>query len=244
MDDPQVAQFLEDPQVVQFPQEPDHAVTDAEVFVIDGTPMPGGGCEFEHSVALAEDQQAIATHELARDPVACKSLVTQGTPTAPPPVEPADDVASISIADAGTSDQLAPRATVTKSVTGYVYHEDPIGINVTELWDELTWNPNRRCANAGAESGEVTDDWYGPSGWDRLVRQSDGDANCERVKLITNAIYENEEFCNPFVSTFVRYRPNRVKGFARGRGARHSWRQSDDGDCAFALSFHHEFYRN
>lgn len=235
---------LEGPQVVQFAQEPDHAVTDGELFILQGTPVPGGGCEFEYSLTLAEEEQAIALHELARDPASCESLIERGTPTAPPRVGPYDDASLLSIPGTGSSDQLAPAATVTKSVTGYVYHEDPAGINVTELWDKLTWNPNRRCANAGPASGEVTDDWYEPSGWSRFVRQSSGDANCKRVKLVTNAIYENQAFCNPSVSTFVRYRPNRVKGFARGKGARHSWTQRTDGDCAFLLSFHHEFYRN
>lgn len=237
---------LTGPEVVQFPQEPQDAVINGDVFVLQGTLEAGGDCTFDHSLTLSDDEQAIAEHELARDPSTCRSLIERGTPVTLPSAAATDQTETLTISgDPGSIEQSATAAarTVRKQVTSYVYHEDPIGINVTELWDTITWNPNRRCADAGRATGDIRDDWYEQSGWYRFVRQSTPASNCNRVQLVTNATYENDTFCG-LRTTWVDYNPNRVQGFARGKGARHTWTQRTRGHCTGLLSFHRVFYRN
>lgn len=246
---------LEGPGVVYFPSAPEHELSNSEIFIIQGTPTPDGGCLFNGSLTLNEGDAAIAEHEIARQESTCRSLVERGTPTAPPPAPSNSDAAEPSGGDETFDIVIDPDSTASsdpsananrirkKIVTGYVYHEDPVGYNVTELWDQLTWRPSPTCASAGKAAGRVRDDWFEPTGWSRFVRQSTADARCNRVKLNTNAIYENRAFCNPFSNTLVSYRPNQVLGYRDGLGAEHRWSETVGGDCGDLLSFHHSFYR-
>lgn len=70
---------LEGPSVIRAPQEWRLPLQDAQMQVIDGQRLDGGGCAFPYTLELSGGESRVR-QELAYDPESCRVLVEEGTP--------------------------------------------------------------------------------------------------------------------------------------------------------------------
>jgi hypothetical protein len=113
--------------------------------------------------------------------------------------------------------------------------EDPVGIHVNELANEVQWTPGSGCANHGAAYASWYAQWV-PDGWYPTNNNFYPSFSCSAVVSKSYVIFVNYVFCAGLY-TYTDYYPQVIQGFANGG---YSWSVSwaKLGACAGLLSWH------
>lgn len=135
------------------------------------------------------------------------------------------------------------RAAGVRQKMGYQYGilEDPVNINVTEVYTYIDWRYDPYGCVKSRYSA-VRDNWYEPSGWQRAAFRPNGGMRCAWAHTSSYARYVNGVFC-PIGGPFRRatrsiYDRIHIKGFSNYPGtligrAHHTKK----GGCSSLLSF-------
>jgi len=151
---------------------------------VKGKRVAPGVCEYASRLELPPGQQAIAEDSLSFDDATCTMVVQRGTPTELSPDDRGDASGRSSKSgraapaaggggtDAGTraGARTLARATATHSAGYYKsYFEDPVGIDVNSVRNNVDWYWNGSYVYNGYCSYSYG--WFSASGWS--LREND-----------------------------------------------------------------------
>lgn len=220
--------------------------------IVQGRPT-AGGCELSMTVPVPmrgkHPGKVLRYDETAYDPTTCTSeiAVSLTTPARRPGNADTDHqssgVASAPTVGAGqpgggqgiASTCVNPARDTSRFYShSYCIHswfEDPPGLHVNDVTNEVQWNPANGCATWGWSYASAYLQWLAGTGWRLLGHNFFPEASSHE------AIFENTTFCAPF-TTLTGYN-QRMTGQADG-GANWEYRWAKNGVCSFLLSFHTE----
>jgi hypothetical protein len=204
------------------------------------------GCQYTSQMQLAPGQHAVREDSIAIDDASCTMTVRRGRPA---------DATQIERPTGGMSDLRrpavplrrrapalpAPRlAAATVHSRGYykAYYEDPPGIDVNSVRNNVDWYWNGSTVSSGNCSYNYG--WYSPSGWG--LKENNFFCRYEssqtKVRSSSYVHFKNGVFC-AFIDTHTYY--DRNNAYGRNDGyllGQVSARKS--GGCNGLLSFHTE----
>jgi hypothetical protein len=228
--------------------------------VVQGTRIDGG-CQFtaagEGSAAQASTtgakQEAFQYAETAYDATTCQSYVDRTTA----PISTASKATAANGVGGGATSNgkaSAPPAAGTLAARcnnpyrdtshGYssdacihTWFQDPPGIHVNDVNNEVQWNPGAGCATNGYSYASYAWSLLWQTGWWHTVEFWRPAFSCSGVTSNTTEIFENDLFCATTISGTA-YDPSYITGFGNGSYSWSvSWRKV--GLCQGLLSFHY-----
>lgn len=208
----------------------------SERVVIQGEGTEQGGCVFKSTSRLSPGERRTSV-ELAYDPDTCRSLYEIGTLAA------GERLPGVPAEARGTKQELVGRAaspsskgrSAPLSIEGVgdrhrayseSWFQDPVGIRVNSLKDEIEWTPGGTCTLAGGTTATMVASYsyFWPTGWflASVTWTNSGDIiDCnEPVLSQLDVHFQNDAFCTdpgpPPVQwpTDTWYEPDSVQGFA------------------------------
>lgn len=190
----------------------------------------GGVCQFTFTGSLAPGAAGFEEDEVAFDPSTCQAVYAVG-----PIQHPAAAAGELSTSASGATGDAAASGG-DPAFYMKTFYEDPVGIDVTSLRNDLEWSYSGGCVRSYKWKRHAT--WYSPSGWGL---NSVGDSpwlNCGSAGSNSHADMENNIFC-AFTNTWTHYYYNHyVKGTPDGV-AHYGWNDADSGACSGLLSHHY-----
>jgi hypothetical protein len=210
----------------------------------------GNVCEYSSSLELAPGQIAIREDSVLFDDATCTMRVQRGVPadigTGPVDAGPAGQeggaAADGAAAAPGRSLAGVKRVAATHSAGYYKsYFEDPVGIDVNSVRNNVDWYWNGSYVYNGYCSYHYG--WYSTSGWglhenNFFCRYENSQT---QVRSSSYAHFKNGIFC-AFIDTHTYYDRNNAYGKYNGYLTGHvNWRK--EGGCTGLLSFHAHLQR-
>lgn len=238
--------------------EPDPSARHLE---LQGVRVGDDGCEFSLSgVRGASDPSRWTRYsEISYDPSRCTSIIEltnprqaarDETPTEDREASGGTKSATRSAAPGTRSEstsQAAPLCenpyrdtthTYTRDACIHSWFEDPPGIHVNDLTNEVQWNASGGCAHAGWSAASYYAQWLGATGWRMLENSFMPSFSCSGVTSHNETIFSNTTFCAGVFAVFTGYN-QKITGLGSGG---YSWnvRWAKNGVCSGLLSFHTE----
>jgi hypothetical protein len=224
---------------------------------IKGERVAPGVCKYTSTLQLAPGEQAVQEDSIAIDDASCTMTVLRGTPADAKQVdgttqaegapagwsEKEGGAAAKTASTAQGSDSVTANAAAAVHSAGYYksYYEDPVGIDVNSVRNNVDWYWNGSYVYNGYCSYHYG--WYSTSGWglkenNFFCRYEDSQA---RVRSSSYAHFKNGIFC-AFIDTHTYYDRNnaigRRDGYLIGRVNAYK-----SGGCTGLLSFHTQLRR-
>lgn len=197
---------------------------------VQGQPA-GGVCNFTFTGSLGRGARGFEEDEVAFNPSTCQAVYAVG-----PIQHPQAAAGEVSRSASGASPANAASSGGDPAFYMKTFYEDPVGIDVTSLRNDLEWSYSGGCVRSYKWKRNAT--WYSPSGWGL---NSIGDSpwiNCGSAGSNSHADMENNIFC-AFTNTWTHYYYNHyVKGTPDGV-AHYGWNDADSGACSGLLSHHY-----
>jgi hypothetical protein len=210
---------------------------------VHGDRVAPGVCKYTTTLQLAPGEQAVRQDSIAIDDSSCTMTVQRGTPS-----DVVDDVAGPGFSEKQGGAAPASAATARRSVravaasavhsAGYYksYYEDPVGIDVNSVRNNVDWYWNGSYVYNGYCSYHYG--WYSTSGWGL----KDNNFFCRyenyqtQVRSSSYVHFKNGIFC-AFIDTHTYYDRNNAYGKYNGYlvGTVNAYKQ---GGCTSLLSFH------
>jgi hypothetical protein len=232
-------------------------LVNAVTATVKGERVAPGTCKYSSSLQLAPGEQAIREDSIAFDDASCTMTVVRGTPADPSQPEGAPDAttaesdpAAWSYKEGGaaaTGASSAPGVDSASATTalaavhsaGYhkSYYEDPVGIDVNSVRNNVNWYWNGSYVYNGYCSYHYG--WYSTSGWG--LKENNFFCRYEnsqtQVRSSSYVHFKNGIFC-AFIDTHTYYDRNNAYGKYNGYlvGTVSAYKQ---GGCTGLLSFHH-----
>lgn len=120
----------------------------------------------------------------------------------------------------------------------HMWFEDPPGIHVNDVRNEVQWNPASGCASYGYAYASYYWTLLWQTGWWNTVDIYSPSFTCSGVTSRTTEIFQNDLFCATTISGTA-YDPSYITGYANGSYYWSvSWRKV--GLCQALLSFHYQ----
>lgn len=231
--------------------EPNPAATHV---VLQGTRV-AGGCAFTATgtgTASTSRHNAVRQVETAYDAASCTSYADRLTVPATRQSATADAVRS-----GGGSRAGASRAAVTaesavsplvarclnpyRNTTGsfsrdaciHSWFQDPNAVHVTDVRNEVQWNPAAGCASYGVSSTSYY--WAEQSGWFNTLDRFSSTYACAGVTSQTSEGFQHNTYCSGSAATTT-YDPGYITGHADGSyNWSVTWRKTGSCQLAFGL---------
>jgi hypothetical protein len=195
---------------------------------------------FSFSGTAAPGSPAVEWDEVAFDPATCAAVYAVG------PVQDADGPGDASDAagagdSPGNSGAHGKPQGVDPTSAFYLktFYEDPVGIDVTSLRNDVEWTYNYTCNSSYKWKRNAH--WYTLSGWFLRYVNDRPSLGCSNAISNSDALMENDPFCAP-ESVYTHYNYNHeVDGKPNGSVV-YSWNDYVDstfGICYRLLSHHH-----
>jgi hypothetical protein len=200
--------------------------------IVQGVYGSNGACTFHGSATGSKGTPITEQVEIAFDPATCRSLVVTGRPGASAGAQNPSGGGSLSSSSSGGNP--APTTTGDPSAYVHTWFQDPFGIHVNDVWEEIAWNPAYGCADYYRWSAKNWLQWYSQDGWYVNYNHSGFSPTCYSVEAASSVNFRNTFFCLATDNTY--YSPTRIDGYANG-GWYASWYWSKDGACSGLLSF-------
>jgi hypothetical protein len=206
---------------------------------IQGTRVTPNECAYSLTLTLAPGQRAVREDAVAENQTTCTMRVQRGVPAdlTEAPEESGMSVASFSATPTEVSG--GPIGTLAVHSKGYhkSYYEDPVGIDVNSVRNNVDWVWNgSRVSNGLCEAHYG---WFAGSGWGLHENNFFCRYESSQTQLRSSSFahFKNGIFC-AFIDTHTYYERNNAYGRANGDlvgtvNARKS------GGCTGLLSFHH-----
>lgn len=198
----------------------------------------GSACEFTFSGTLAPGSAGVEGDEVAFNPTTCQALYDVG------PIQ--DSNATTDATNSSTdesSGSLGGGTSCCATTAAYLktYWEDPVGIDVTSLRNDVEWNWHYGvCDNWMKWKRRAT--WYSPSGWVLNWVGDNPSIVCDQARSISHAQMENAPFCftisggPPTYTTY--YYNHEIWGDPYGI-AHYTYHDVVSGGCTSLLSHHY-----
>jgi hypothetical protein len=201
------------------------------------------GCRFSDSGTMSPGSSGREQNEIARNPTTCQAIYAEG------PIQRSTDSAlsdAYGSAAAEGAESAAEGAGIeskehTEVFFMKTYYEDPIGIDVTSLREDLEWSYFKKgCITE--DRLKRTSTWYTTSGWGLDYMKGNPQIACEYAITNSTAKMTNEPFCFP-ETVWTTYEYNHeIEGKPDG-SVRWEWNDEVDSDlgiCSNLLSHSHE----
>jgi len=186
----------------------------------------------------------MSRHETAFDPATCRAVLTIQPATAFS-ATPSLVYGKALLALPGKGAVLAATSTHYQDAA-YVhsYFQDPVGIHVNDVWNDIQWNPGNGCADNGNALATQELQWYSQDGWVVVSNKFLASFTCYENTSGSNSHFQNGAFCSG-ANSDTYYQPQLLNGFADGT---YNWsiHWENDGPCYSFLGFNEEdgpYYR-
>lgn len=197
----------------------------------------GSGCLFSLTAKVTPGSTGREQDEVAFNPSTCQAVYAVG-----PIQHGANDRGGGATGDHGNA-AAAGRGDPTLAFFMKTFYEDPAGIDVTSLREDLEWTYSGGCNTSDKWKRNAT--WFTPSGWYLRYVNDSPSFGCNNAVINSDALMENDLFC-PTVfhdpeSVYTHYNYNHeVIGKPNG-SAVYAWNDYVDstlGLCYRLLSHH------
>jgi hypothetical protein len=219
------------------------ALLNAVTATLKGERVAPGLCKYTSTLKLAPGEQAVQEDSIAIDDSSCTMTVQRGTPAfviddaGAPGLSEKQGGAAATSAPTAQNSALAVAASAVHSAGYYKsYYEDPVGIDVNSVRNNVDWYWNGSYVYNGYCSYNYG--WYSPSGWG--LKENDFFCRYEnsqnQVRSSSHVHFKNGIFC-AFIDTHTYYDRNNAYGKYNGylTGTVNAYKQ---GGCTGLLSFH------
>jgi hypothetical protein len=219
----------------------------ATTVTVRGRHLAAGGCRYSGTAVVHPGQAAVQQDEVAENPATCTMTLVQGTPANVDAANPSGTVTKTVHANAtrGTAPQstrsLSSIAATNSAGYSKTRFEDPVGIDVNSVRNNVSWTWNGSSVSNGSCSANYG--WLSGDGWglheNNFYCRYDGSPT--QVDSSSYAHFKNGIFCVGF-DTDVYYNRNHAYGRRNGDlvGA---WNTSKSGPCSGLLSVHNQTVR-
>ncbi len=221
--------------------------------IIHGKPQGDGGCSFSFEGSVELGHSGSGLNEVAYDSKTCQAEIefvpsastggigpstgaeTSGGGSSGPSKLGAGGIApayggGASCVNPYASNLYYPREACLRS-----WMQDPIGLHVTEITNEVQWTPSGGCATNGRSYASYYEGHYGPSGWFLIGNSWQPSFTCQAVTSKSDMSWLNTLFCAT-TWTYVGI-SQYIKGLPSG-GYTWSVSWTKSGLCQGLLSFH------
>jgi hypothetical protein len=199
------------------------------------------GCMFSFTGTAATGSPELEWDEVAFDPATCAAVYAVG-PVQDATAGPGDSSDAAGAGDANGNAYGHDKhggADPTSAFYLRTFYEDPVGIDVTSLRNDVEWTYNYTCNSS--YKWKRTARWYTLSGWYLRYVNDRPSLGCNNAISNSDALMENDFFCSP-ESVYTHYNFNHeVDGKPNGSVV-YSWNDYVDstfGICYRLLSHHH-----
>jgi hypothetical protein len=194
----------------------------------------GEGCDFSFTGSLAPGSPPVEENQVALNPSTCQTIYARG-----PVQQHGGGGQSASQAGEGATTSASGKNDPTAAAYVKTFYEDPVGIDVTSLRNDVEWGYNGSEDTFYKWKRLAT--WYEPSGWGL---NGVGDSPyLERYAAVSDshADMENNIFCAGFHVWTHYYYKHEVWGGIHGV-AHYEWNDEDAGALCVELLSHHVQY--
>lgn len=194
------------------------------------------GCLFSFTGTVRPGSPGREQDEVAFNPKTCQAIYAVG------PLQHTGSTSRGSGAAGNGSSASGGRGDPTLAFYMKTFYEDPAGIDVSSLRDDLEWTYSGGCNTS--YKWKRDDHWFTPSGWYLRYDNDNPSFGCSNAIANSDALMENDSFCPTFgdpESVYTHYNYNHeVDGKPNG-SAVYSWNDYVDstlGVCYRLLSHH------
>jgi hypothetical protein len=196
----------------------------------------GTGCVFSFTGTITPNSPGREQDEVAFNPATCQAIYAVG-----PIQHPGQTDRGGGASNNGGSGS-AGRGDPTLAFYMKTFYEDPVGIDVTSLRNDVEWTYSGGCNTSYKTKRNAT--WFTPSGWYLRYVNDNNSFGCSNAIGNSDALMENDVFCPTFndpESVYTHYNYNHeVDGKPNGTAV-YSWNDYVDstlGICYRLLSHH------
>lgn len=228
-----------------------YAPTTAGSFILRGTSLAAGGCTFTLQGSGGPNGVLTGQRELAYNPSTCRTEIGPEA-AASTPGAAGQSIAGGSegrnLAESGAGPDYGGGAHCTNPNADNHYYpyeacihswfQDPLGLHVNDLTNEVQWTPSGSCASSGRTYASWYAQWLGATGWYLAANTFQPSFTCAGVISKSVTTFFNTAFCSGLLTTTT-YNPQMVEGFANGT---YTWSVTwaKTGPCSLLLGFYHE----
>lgn len=195
------------------------------------------GCVFSFTGRATRGTAGREEDEVAFNPATCQAVYAVG------PIQHAGQGDRGAGSAGNGSGASAGRGDPTLAFFMKTFYEDPVGIDVTSLREDLEWTYSGGCNTSDKWKRNAT--WYTPSGWYLRYVNDSPSFGCNNAVINSDALMENDLFCpvalNDPESVYTHYNYNHeVIGKPNGTAV-YAWNDYVDstlGLCYRLLSHH------
>lgn len=239
---------LTGPDVVRHDTSTRPPLKDRKVVVVKGKEVIDNNgkkqCAFHIKLTRKPGELPQAARTIAFDPKKCAWEVETGGLENAEELQPAPGGESETIPavpgqrnSSGGSGSLEVSATATNEGAFFAAWYDPLDIRVNEVITHSVWNYDPGRGQIIGHSSDCRWWWLSNTGWWQSSRNCVYDLQYASLRVISNADYKNQAFCNPNLITNVYYRGSTFKAYGNGTKEGYIDATWADGDCASLLSF-------
>ena len=213
----------------RLPADVNASLTTQELVQGQATPT---GCVFSFTETLTPGSPGREQDEVAFDPATCQAIYAVG------PIQHRGAEDRGGGAAGNGSAAAAGRGDPTLAFYMKTFYEDPVGIDVTSLREDLEWSYSGGCNTS--DKWKRNAHWFTVSGWYLRYVNDKPSFGCSNAIINSDALMENDAFCSP-ESVYTHYNYNHeVDGKPNGSVV-YSWNDYVDstfGVCYRLLSHH------
>lgn len=208
--------------------------------MIQGEPN-SDGCSFSFAGSFTAGSPGIEEDEVAFNPSTCQAVYATG---------PVQHVASdVNEGTSSSSGSGPSRGTVTSATTSLAadptkayflrtWYEDPLGIDVTSLRNDVEWSYVPGVCNTSYKWKRHAT-WYTTTDWYLQAAGDQPSFTCGNAQSNSHADMANGSFCAPLNTTYTHYYYTHYVWGGYNGNAHYGWHDEKVGPCSTLLSHHY-----